>query len=81
MLLYRQRTAHDLTFNENEYEMEDNPIKPLPRLNKSQREQLHALITKAWWPFDRADPKVLNLMHLSIVDRKKPTTDLPEALF
>lgn len=80
MLLYRQRTAHDLTFNENEYEMEDNPIKPLPRLNKSQREQLHALITKAWWPFDRADPKVLNLMHLSIVERKKSTTDLPEAL-
>jgi len=51
------------------------------RLNKSQREQLHALLTKAWWPFDRADPKVLNLMHLSIVERKKPTTNLPEALF
>jgi hypothetical protein len=50
------------------------------RLNKSQREQLHALVTKAWWPFDRADPKVLNLMHLSIVERRKPKTDLPEAL-
>jgi hypothetical protein len=50
------------------------------RLNKSQREQLHALVTKAWWPFDRADPKVLNLMHLSTVERRKLTTDLPEAL-
>jgi len=50
------------------------------RLNKSQREQLHALVTKAWWPFDRADPKVLNLMHLSIVERRKPTTNQPEAL-
>jgi hypothetical protein len=50
------------------------------RLNKSQREQLHALLTKAWWPFDRADPKVLNLMHLSIVERKPKTTNLPEAL-
>jgi hypothetical protein len=50
------------------------------RLNKSQREQLHALVTKAWWPFDRADPKVLNLMHLSTVERKKSTTNLPEAL-
>jgi hypothetical protein len=54
---------------------------PSSRLNKSQREQLHALLTKAWWPFDRADPKVLNLMHLSIVERKKSTTNLPEALF
>ncbi len=50
------------------------------RLNKSQREQLHALIKNAWWPFDRADPKVLSLMHLSSVERKKPTTDQTEAL-
>ena len=50
------------------------------RLNKSQREQLHALVTKAWWPFDRADPKVLNLMHLSTVERKPRTTNQPEAL-
>ena len=50
------------------------------RLNKSQREQLHALIKNAWWPFDRADPKVLNLMHLSTVERKKPMTNQPEAL-
>jgi hypothetical protein len=50
------------------------------RLNKSQREQHHALLTKAWWPFDRADPKVLNLMHLSTVERKPKTTNLPEAL-
>jgi hypothetical protein len=50
------------------------------RLNKSQREQLHALVTKAWWPFDRADPKVLSLMHLSTVERKTKTTNLPEAL-
>lgn len=50
------------------------------RLNKSQREQLHALLTKAWWPFDRADPKVLNLMHLSIAERKSKTTNQPEAL-
>jgi len=50
------------------------------RLNKSQREQLHALIKNAWWPFDRADPKVLNLMHLFSVEKKKPTTDQTEAL-
>ena len=50
------------------------------RLNKSQRDQLHALVKNAWWPFDRADPKVLNLMHLSTVERKTRTTDLPEAL-
>lgn len=50
------------------------------RLNKSQRDQLHALVTNAWWPFDRADPKVLNLMHLSTVERKKPMINQPEAL-
>ena len=48
---------------------------------RKEREQLHALITKAWWPFDRADPKVLNLIHRTIVDRKTKTTDLPPALF
>jgi len=45
---------------------------------KSVEEQVMA---GTWWPFDRADPKVLNLTHLSTVERKPKTTDLPPALF
>lgn len=52
-----------------------------PRLNKSQTVQLRALQTKAWWPFDRADPKVLSLMHRSTAAKEKSTIELPEALF
>ena len=48
--------------------------------SKAMRDQYHALQTKAWWPFDRADPKVLNLMHRSTAAGQPKTTDLPEAL-
>jgi len=49
--------------------------------SKAMRDQCHALTTNAWWPFDRADPRVLKMMHLSTVDRKKTMIDAPEAPF
>jgi hypothetical protein len=51
------------------------------RLNKSQQAQLRALQTNQWWPFNRADPKVLSVMHRSTVERGTRTIDAPEALF
>lgn len=51
------------------------------RLNKSQQAQLRALQTRTWWPFDRADPKVLSVMHRSTVERGTRMIDAPEALF
>ena len=51
------------------------------RLNKSQMVQRLALQSRAWWPFDQADPKVLSLMHRSIAATQTATTDLPDALF
>jgi hypothetical protein len=47
--------------------------------SKALREQYRALQENKWWPFNRADARVLNWMHRQ--SKSNPTTDLPEALF
>jgi len=46
-----------------------------PKWSKEQERQLRDLQENKWWPFTRADGRVLNWMHLQSEARKKPTTE------
>jgi hypothetical protein len=52
-----------------------------PRWSRSQQEELRKILENKWWPFDRADPKVLAYLHRKMkANELSELSDVGEAL-
>jgi hypothetical protein len=49
-----------------------------PRWSQSQQAELKAILENKWWPFNRADPKVLAYLHRKM--KANELSDVEEAL-
>jgi hypothetical protein len=48
------------------------------RWSRSQQEELRKILENKWWPFDKADPKVLAYLHRKM--KANELSDVGEAL-